>query len=157
MQKPLSRPPARQLLQVRETPLQTILVLVLGPHRCSRYPQRRGAVPIPRGLLGPQPPCRHQSHPPASLSPPLSQSFRTASEQGPSVPMGARSLEYDTATSYYNSTKGSHLSQGQILEACPDQAFSPPAKVKLTAGSADSNQGGAVFWERQSITYCTIM
>ena len=73
-----------------ESHLQTVLVPVMGPHRCSRYTCNDGALSLFQGgLLGQQRPCLHQPHPPSSSSRPLSQSFRAVSEQGPSCPDGS--------------------------------------------------------------------
>ena len=119
---PVSHPSSGQLLSGHESHFQAILAPVLCHHRCSQFPQRRGGVPISGGLLGQQWPCLHQSPPPVFSSPPLSQGFRTASEQGPSVPMGALSQEYDTATSYRSSAPSPQKSPDQFLEAYQDPA-----------------------------------
>ena len=109
----LSHPSAGQPLSGHESHFQAVLVSVLCPDGCSLHLQRWSAVPIPGDLL-------QQSLPPVLSSHPLSQSFQTASKQGPSVPMGALSQESDTATSYCSSALNTYLSPGQILEACPD-------------------------------------
>ena len=87
---PLSRPPVgAAAIRSRITLPGSLGTCFCVPHRCSQYPQRRGAVPIPGDLLGQQQPCLHQSPPPVSSAPPLSQSFQTASKQGPTVPDGS--------------------------------------------------------------------
>ena len=114
---PLFHPSAGQPLSGHELHFQAILVPVfVSPSLLSSLATMECCPCSKRSSWDSSSHVCSRSLPPAISSHPLSQSLQAASQQGPSVPMGALSQESDTATSCCSSALNPLLSPGQILE-----------------------------------------